>query len=185
MEQKETKRHWKWWWVALGILLILLGTCLGALAGGAAGFVIGRRGATRVQQRIEQILPRMWRDSPQVQPQTPMQPGLPGGRRMRPWATAQGALVSEVTAGSPAEAAGIRAGDIITAIDGTQVTAVNAPQALIGKHRPGDTAKITIQTNGTERTLNVKLGTHPDQEGVAFLGIKYVMAPGVEDSPAD
>ena len=185
MDQKETKKHWKWWWVALGILLILLGTCLGALAGGAAGFVIGRRGAARVQQRIEQILPRMWQDTPRVQPQTPVQPNWPGGRRGRLWSNTQGALVTEVTTGSPAEAAGIRTGDIITAIDGTQVTAVDAPQALIGKHRPGDMAKITVQTNDTERTLSVKLGTHPDQQGVAFLGIKYVMAPGVEESPAD
>jgi len=185
MEQKETTRHWKWWWVALGIVLILLGTCLGALAGGAAGFVIGRKGALRMQQGIEKIMPRMWRDAPQLQPQPRNLPDVPWGKRMRPWLSSQGALVTEVTEGSPAEAAGIKAGDTIIAIDGTSVTADDEPQALIGRHRPGDTVRITVLTNDATRAIDVKLGTHPDREGVAFLGIKYVMTPAVGDSNTD
>ena len=55
-----------------------------------------------------------------------------------------GAYVQSVEKGSAAEKAGIRAGDIITAVDGTTVTSASDLKNLISHYTKGDSAEITI-----------------------------------------
>ena len=55
-----------------------------------------------------------------------------------------GVYVKEVEQGSAAENAGIKEGDIITAIDGTEVTTVEDLTAALGNYKPGDSAELTI-----------------------------------------
>jgi putative serine protease PepD len=72
-----------------------------------------------------------------------------------------GAQVATVNAGSPAEKAGLQQGDVITAIAGKSVDGSSALSALVDAYRPGDTVQLKINRNGSEQTLEVKLGQRP------------------------
>ncbi|MEU1265710.1 trypsin-like peptidase domain-containing protein [Streptomyces cellulosae] len=64
-----------------------------------------------------------------------------------------------VTAGGPGAKAGIRAGDVITKVDGRPV---HSGEELIVKtraHRPGDRLELTLERNGEERTVSLVLGS--------------------------
>jgi serine protease Do len=66
----------------------------------------------------------------------------------------QGALIAQVNIGSPAEAAGLQSGDIITQINDTKITQATQVKTTISLLRVGSDAKITIQRNGKEKVLN-------------------------------
>ena len=74
-------------------------------------------------------------------------------------ATGGGALVDSVVAGSAAASAGIKAGDTITAVDGTQVPDGSTLAAVIRSHKPGDKVVVTFTRNGQSRTATVTLGS--------------------------
>ncbi|MFJ4690141.1 trypsin-like peptidase domain-containing protein [Streptomyces sp. NPDC088766] len=64
-----------------------------------------------------------------------------------------------VTVGGPGDRAGIRPGDVITAVDGLRV---HSGEELIVKtraHRPGDRLELTVERDGEERTLSLVLGS--------------------------
>lgn len=64
-----------------------------------------------------------------------------------------------VTTGGPGAKAGIRAGDVITRVDGRPV---HSGEELIVKtraHRPGDRLELTLERNGVERTVSLVLGS--------------------------
>jgi 2-alkenal reductase len=64
---------------------------------------------------------------------------------------------------SPAADAGIRQGDVITEIDGTAITADSDLAELMLPHHPGDTIALTVLRNGSKQTIQVKVGTLPEQ----------------------
>jgi len=72
-----------------------------------------------------------------------------------------GATVTDVGAGTPAAQAGIQAGDVITAIDGTPVTNPDSLSTAIGTHKPTDRVTVSIQRGATKRTAQITLGTRP------------------------
>ena len=65
-----------------------------------------------------------------------------------------GALVAQVNENSPAEKAGLKAGDIITKINNTKIRQAAQVKITISLLRVGSDAKITIQRDGKEMTLN-------------------------------
>ncbi len=69
-----------------------------------------------------------------------------------------GVRVMTVVASGPASGAGLRRGDVITAIDGTAVTTETALRRAIAAHDPGDDVKVTYTRSGTEKTVTVALG---------------------------
>jgi putative serine protease PepD len=69
-----------------------------------------------------------------------------------------GADIAQVSPGSAAEAAGIRAGDVVTKVDDTPITTPDDLSTAIAEHRPGDTIAITLERNGAQQTLSVVLG---------------------------
>jgi putative serine protease PepD len=73
-----------------------------------------------------------------------------------------GAQVAQITAGSPAEQAGLQQGDVITAIGGKPVASSSALSSIVDEHKPGDTVQLTVSRNGSEKTLDVKLGQRPN-----------------------
>lgn len=73
-----------------------------------------------------------------------------------------GVLVRQVQPGSPAEKAGIVAGDVITLIGGSPTPNLPALADLLASHRPSDAVKVDIaRADGTKKTLDVILGTLP------------------------
>lgn len=73
-----------------------------------------------------------------------------------------GAELSGVVPGSPAAAAGLQMGDVITALDGTRVASGSGLAALIGRRKPGDVVTVTwTDGTGAARTAQVTLTTGP------------------------
>lgn len=68
---------------------------------------------------------------------------------------------SAVVSGSPAEKAGVKDKDIITAINGTNVGKAGSISALIGEYAVGDTVQLHILRDGKEMNLNVTLAAYP------------------------
>jgi S1-C subfamily serine protease len=76
--------------------------------------------------------------------------------------TRVGVTIAKVVSGSAAEAAGLKAGDTITALDGATVTTNASLRAAISPHHPGDTASITwTDTSGKSHTHDVTFGSGP------------------------
>jgi putative serine protease PepD len=74
-----------------------------------------------------------------------------------------GAAIRETTSGGPSARAGLQQGDVITKIDGNAISTADQVVASISDKQPGDTVKVTVRRNGHEQTVDVKLGTRPDQ----------------------
>ena len=66
-----------------------------------------------------------------------------------------------VTPGSPAEAAGLQEGDIITALGGRAVESEHDLVVLLLPYRPGNEVTLTVLRNGEELEIPVTLGTLP------------------------
>jgi putative serine protease PepD len=75
------------------------------------------------------------------------------------------ALVHSVTAGGPASKAGLKAGDVITAIDGQQTAGSDAVIAAIRTHQPGEQISVTYQRSGTTKTVRVTLSDETANQG--------------------
>jgi putative serine protease PepD len=72
---------------------------------------------------------------------------------------ATGVGVSTVESGSGAAKAGVKAGDVITAVNGTAVNSAARLRAIISAHSPGDTLTLTVERSGATKTLTVTLGS--------------------------
>ncbi|WP_434630790.1 trypsin-like peptidase domain-containing protein [Thermoanaerobacterium thermosaccharolyticum] len=68
-----------------------------------------------------------------------------------------GLYIAQVQQGSGADAAGLQAGDIITAVDGTSISTFNQLENILNNHKVGDIISVTIWRNGETITVNVKL----------------------------
>lgn len=76
-------------------------------------------------------------------------------------AGAIGALVVEVSPGSPAEAAGLMVDDLILDFGGQRFRSPDEVFALIRQTRPGTQVKMTVLRNGQTMTLTVAVGQRP------------------------
>jgi serine protease Do len=77
---------------------------------------------------------------------------------------AEGAIVDEPQANSPAAKAGIKAGDVITAVDGKPVTDSRALARTIGMMAPDKSVKLTVVHNGEVKDMTVALGQMPAEK---------------------
>jgi S1-C subfamily serine protease len=75
--------------------------------------------------------------------------------------TQNGIVVGAVVPGSPAAAAGLQPRDIITAVDGQQLTDESSLAQLLSQHQPGDTVRLTVIRNGQQQDVPVTLGNMP------------------------
>jgi S1-C subfamily serine protease len=88
----------------------------------------------------------------------------------------QGVLVEQVLNGGPADDAGIKGatgqatvggqtvpigGDIITKVDGKEVTGMDEVISAVNAHKPGDELTLTVSRDGQEQDITVKLGDRP------------------------
>jgi membrane-associated protease RseP (regulator of RpoE activity) len=140
------------------VLLAALGLAM------AAGAVLGG-GAVYVLTRTDDVRPVV-----EVRTSDPWHgfvPGIPYGVPM--W----GAVVVEVVEDSPASAAGLREGDVITALDDQPVVGPGSLVEMIARRDPGDEVELTVYrlVGRVRRGIEVTLGEHPDEQGVAYLGV--------------
>lgn len=70
----------------------------------------------------------------------------------------QGAPVRQVFKGSPAEQAGLRAGDVVTAVDGEVIDVRGELRSLIRASRPGSTLTLTVERDGSQVAIPATLG---------------------------
>ena len=76
----------------------------------------------------------------------------------------QGALVRSVEAGSPAEKAGVEAGDIITRFEGRAIEKASDLPRQVGNTKPGTRSAITVFRRGQNRDLNITIAElEPEQ----------------------
>ena len=72
-----------------------------------------------------------------------------------------GAEVAQVKTGSPAAAAGLKAGDVITAFEGQAIQSPDDLTAAVAGKAPGDKVAVTYVRNGNTKTTQVTIGTRP------------------------
>lgn len=75
----------------------------------------------------------------------------------------QGAYVEEVVADSPAEKAGVNAGDIITKIDNQSVNSDTVIADIVSKKKVGQSVSLEVWTDGKTRNINSTLIESPNQ----------------------
>jgi S1-C subfamily serine protease len=88
----------------------------------------------------------------------------------------QGVLVEQVLGGGPADDAGIKGatgqatiagqtvpigGDIITKVDGKQISGMNEVISAVNDRKPGDDLTLTVWSNGQQKDVTVNLGDRP------------------------
>lgn len=73
----------------------------------------------------------------------------------------EGALISDVSANSPAERAGLKPGDVVTKVDGQTIADSRALQLMIGQMQPGRTVHVSVVRDGAERDYPITLGEQP------------------------
>jgi serine protease Do len=83
------------------------------------------------------------------------------GAALEPGPDGKGAAVKDVLPDSPADKAGLKKGDIITAIDGTAVADAAALANAVGGHKPGDEITFKVMRDGKEQSVKVKVGKRP------------------------
>mgnify|MGYP002762846774 FL=1 len=89
------------------------------------------------------------------------------------------AVVSQVESGTPAEKAGLQAGDIITAIDGAPLNNYLQLGNQIASMRPGDEVELRINRDGASQTLTVTLGSRTN---MASAGSRNGNGPSSQDA---
>jgi putative serine protease PepD len=72
-----------------------------------------------------------------------------------------GALIQEVTAGTPAAKAGLQVGDLVVELDGQAVTGSDDLVSRIRDHRPGDRVTLKVVRDGKEQTVTATLADRP------------------------
>lgn len=75
-----------------------------------------------------------------------------------------GALVAKVMADSPAQAAGLLEGDVITAFNGRAVKLSSDLPHMVGRIKPGTEAELTVMRDGEELSLDVVIGLLPEEQ---------------------
>lgn len=89
----------------------------------------------------------------------------------------EGVYITEVAKGSSADKAGMKEGDVIVAIDGTDVKSGSAVKVKVNTFHPGDKAKVKIIRDGKEKELEVTFQGSSTENGtvvgdgeIAFFG---------------
>jgi serine protease Do len=106
-------------------------------------------------------------------------------------AKAEGAMVSNVEQGGPADEAGVRSGDVIIKFDGKAITHMTDLPRIVGATKPGTRVPMEVWRKGKAVTVQVKVGDMPAAENetesaepeaakpapVDVLGLKVTAVP--------
>lgn len=72
-----------------------------------------------------------------------------------------GVVIARVTSDGPAAGSGLKMGDVITRIDGTEVKDGKSVQRIVRKHKPGDKLNVLVNRSGSLVATEVKVGDYP------------------------
>ncbi len=160
-EDRVRLTGWQMIAIAVGILVLGLVCCsLGLVVGGAAGYSLGRATARpETTPGWEFLLPGT--PTPEFPPEMTPVPGERPYLGIRYIQRPRGAEVQEVIPGSPAEAAGLRVGDLIRKVDGRAVNSSHPLADVLSAYRPGDRVVLTVEREGREIEIRVTLGRRP------------------------
>jgi len=86
----------------------------------------------------------------------------------------EGALVSSVEPGSPADRAGLHVGDVILSFADRHVEDARALPRMVGDTDKGDKVTVTVWRNGKRKSLEVILGSLPTEETVAMADSEQI-----------
>ncbi|KCZ93786.1 Do family serine endopeptidase [Hyphomonas johnsonii] len=92
-----------------------------------------------------------------------------------------GAIIADVTSGSPAEKGGLERGDIILSVNGTNVTDATTTTRVVGKLIANTANKFEIIRGGKRKTIEVTVGERPDDPNAAIVPASS--SPGVKADP--
>ena len=79
----------------------------------------------------------------------------------------EGALIADVSPNSPAEHAGLKAGDVVTKVDGQAIADSRSLQLIIGEMKPRQTVHLAVVRDGMMRDYPVTLGEQPGDKPVS------------------
>lgn len=92
----------------------------------------------------------------------------------------EGAYVSEFAEQSPAKQAGMEAGDVIVAVNGTKIKGASELQEQISRFRPGDKVKVTVKRGNADKTFDIVLKNSSGntsivkkEDGLAIVGAAF------------
>lgn len=96
-----------------------------------------------------------------------------------------GFVVSQVIPDSPADEAGLRPGSVIVAINGDEFQPEDELADIVQTLHPGDEITLSVLQpgDGDPRQLTVILGSNPEDEDLAYMGIEYSRMPGIGAGP--
>ncbi|HKH16664.1 MAG TPA: PDZ domain-containing protein, partial [Solirubrobacteraceae bacterium] len=80
-----------------------------------------------------------------------------------PAPSADGAVVAAIARTGPAASSDLRTGDRIVELDGQDIKEPGDLSSAVLDHKPGDRVELTVVRGGDQRTIDVQLGTRPDQ----------------------
>jgi serine protease Do len=96
-----------------------------------------------------------------------------------------GALIQDVTEGSPGERAGLRPYDIITALDNLAVANDDELIRDISARTPGSAAHVTLLRDGHEQTVTLKLAERPPRDNSGPTERSGATGPAAPDRKSD
>ena len=76
----------------------------------------------------------------------------------------KGVLVAQLAPNSPALKSGLRAGDVLTSLDGKAVESAQDVQDCVSTHKPGDSVPAQIEREGKQITLDIDIGDLPNRQ---------------------
>lgn len=91
----------------------------------------------------------------------------------------RGALVAEVMDGSPAQAAGLRAGDIVLEYEGEEISLSSDLPPKVGRTPVGEKARLKVLREGDRISMDVEIGKLPDEQAGSEQ-----QAPGNQGGPS-
>jgi len=136
--------------------LVGINTAILSPAGGnvGIGFAVPINMARQVMEQIVQM-GRVHRGRIGVSIQDPSAAGLASG---------EGAVIAEVIPSSPADAAGIRKGDLVVKADGVPIRSAAQLRNKVGLTPVGKTVELTVQRDGNLQNLEVAIGPAENTE---------------------
>lgn len=139
-------------WIGVSVMIETTGEGAGNVG---IGFVVPSSMALRVAKILAahgQMIRSYIGIAPEqlIPSQTPLPPGM-----------ADAVRIAKVSAGSPAEAAGLKVGDIIVRIDGHPTPTLTEIKKFMHVRQPGDTVRFDVFRDGRELTIEVTAGAPP------------------------